>query len=110
MCIVGRTSIFDAVKAVIWNLRMRRKAANCQPNFRKAVKPDPSKSCGPYKPLSKAELFKGSAEMAGDGAGLQGRQSEEDKLGRELLHQNPTGVHQHPELMTSSAPLKVLLK
>ena len=88
---------------------MRRKAANCQPNFRKAVKPDPLKSCGPYKPLSKAELFEGSAEMAGEGAGLQGGQSEEDKLGRELLHRIPTGVHQRPESMTSFTLVKVLL-
>ena len=89
---------------------MRRKAANCQPNFRKAVKPDPSKSCGPYKPLSKAEISKGSAELAGEGAGLQGGNYEEDNLGRELLHQNPTGVHRRPESMASFTPVKVLLK
>ena len=26
------------------------KSNNCQPNFRTSVKPDPTKSCGPYKP------------------------------------------------------------
>lgn len=29
------------------------KVGNCQPNFRKNVSPDPSTSCGPYKPLVK---------------------------------------------------------
>ena len=28
-----------------------RKANNCQPNFRKSVAPDPTQSCGPYKPV-----------------------------------------------------------
>jgi len=31
-------------------------AANCQPNFRKNVSPDPSKSCGPYTPLKQRQL------------------------------------------------------
>jgi len=31
----------------IWN---RWKANNCQPNFRRNVKPDPTTSCGPYTP------------------------------------------------------------
>jgi hypothetical protein len=28
-----------------------RQAANCQPNFRRGVTPNPSQSCGPYKPI-----------------------------------------------------------
>lgn len=27
--------------------------SNCQPNFRQNVSPDPTTSCGPYKPISK---------------------------------------------------------
>lgn len=35
-----------------WN---QWKQANCQPNHRQNVQPDPTKSCGPYTPLSPAE-------------------------------------------------------
>jgi hypothetical protein len=29
-----------------------RKGKDCQPNFRKNVHPDPTKSCGPYRPIT----------------------------------------------------------
>jgi len=32
---------------------------SCQPNFRMNVSPDPSKSCGPYKPIQVNKQFKG---------------------------------------------------
>lgn len=32
--------------------------SNCQPNFRINVSPDPTESCGPYKPLTERTFFK----------------------------------------------------
>ena len=77
-----------------------RKAANCQPNFRKAVHPDPTKSCGPYKPLSRAELSSAPLRKRDEGAALPRGLQEEDHLKRELLHHSQTGM----QLETQSAP------
>lgn len=38
----------------IWN---RWKNGNCQPNFRRNVQPDPTTSCGPYKPKSQNSKY-----------------------------------------------------
>ncbi|CAL5223730.1 g6289 [Coccomyxa viridis] len=69
------------------------KAANCQPNFRKAVHPDPTKSCGPYKPLSRAELSSAPLRKRDEGAALPRGLQEEDHLKR-------TGREAGPDLVT----------
>ena len=68
-----------------------RKAAKCQPNFRKAVHPDPTKSCGPYKPLSRTELS-GALRKRDEGAGVAEGSQEEDLVKRELLQHSDTGL------------------
>ena len=70
-----------------------RKAAKCQPNFRKAVRPDPTKSCGPYRPLLRAELSSAALHRREEGAShARGASQEEDFFKRELLHHSKTGL------------------
>ena len=56
------------------------------------MRPDPTKSCGPYKPLSRAELSSAPLRKREEGAGLLRGLQEEDHLKRELLHHSQTGM------------------
>ena len=83
-----------------------RKAANCQPNFRKAVKPDPTNNCGPYKPLSNEELSDASRGKREGDSGLLEQSPGEEYAGRELLQQSQIGTRHWPKacLTASSYP------
>ncbi len=85
-------------------LVMCRKGKNCQPNFRKNVHPDPSKSCGPYKPLTQDVLAAGTAsrEASKNNESLLMKVSrdsrelaEQVKTGKQ--HMASTGTFRHPQ-------------
>lgn len=54
------------------------KRADCQPNYRRNVSPDPRVSCGPYRP--RGDTIRGSRSAATSPLGTYGRDSEFNPL------------------------------
>ncbi|XP_015600131.1 N(4)-(Beta-N-acetylglucosaminyl)-L-asparaginase [Cephus cinctus] len=48
------------------NMWLKWKENKCQPNFRKNVEPDPTKSCGPYHPITDSKQIKDERTIASE--------------------------------------------